>query len=154
MSRQQLILTLAVRLLQDEGEYIGQVYNGVLDSWIKGDKLDVTSFFISLFNAQHVSDINTSILRSLWLICWVIPWFVLLWYDVCWWTLWFGCGDVVWYAYAGWRLQPDITPPKPNHTVTPTRIVPEQYNPWNNSTNMSQAPEVVCINIRNMSSIK
>ena len=57
-------------------------------------------FLISLFNAQHVSDVNT------------------------------------------------------NHDVTPTHIVPEQYNPWNNSTNKSQAPEDGCINIRNMLSIK
>jgi len=28
-----------------------------------------TTFIISLFNAQHVSDVNTSILRSLRLIC-------------------------------------------------------------------------------------
>ena len=35
-----------------------------LDSWIKRDQLDVTCFIISLFNAQHVSDVNTSILRS------------------------------------------------------------------------------------------
>ena len=28
------------------------------------------------------------------------------------------------------------------------------YNPWNNSTNKSQAPEDACINIRNMLSIK
>jgi len=27
----------------------------------------------------------------------------------------------VWY--------PDTTPPQPNHNVTPTHIVPEQYNP-------------------------
>jgi len=33
------------------------------------DQLDVTSFVISLFNAQHVSGVNTSILRSLRLIC-------------------------------------------------------------------------------------
>ena len=26
-------------------------------------------------------------------------------------------------------LHPDITPPQPNHNVTPTHIVPEQYNP-------------------------
>ena len=32
------------------------------------DQLDVTCFIISLCNAQHVSDINTSILRSLRLI--------------------------------------------------------------------------------------
>ena len=36
-----------------------------LDSWIKRGQLDVTCFIISLFNAQHVSDVNTSILRSL-----------------------------------------------------------------------------------------
>jgi len=32
------------------------------------------TFFISLFNAQHVSDVNISILRSLRLICCVISW--------------------------------------------------------------------------------
>ena len=31
-----------------------------LDSWIKRDQLDVTCFIISLFTAQHVSDVNTS----------------------------------------------------------------------------------------------
>jgi len=35
-----------------------------LDSWIKTDQLDVTCFFILLFNAQRVSGVNTSILRS------------------------------------------------------------------------------------------
>jgi hypothetical protein len=33
------------------------------------------------------------------------------------------------------------TPPQPNHNVTPTHIVPEQYNSWNNSTYKWQAPE-------------
>ena len=61
--------------------------------------------FISLFNAQHVSGFNISILRSY-------------------------------------------------HNVTPTHIVPEQYNPWNNSTNKSQAPEDWYINTRNMLSMK
>ena len=55
---------------------------------------------------------------------------------------------------AGVVCYPDTTPPQPNHTVTPTRIEQEQYNPWNNSTNKSQAPEDGCINIRNMLSIK
>jgi len=32
------------------------------------DQLDVTCFIISIFTAQHVSDVNTSILRSLQLI--------------------------------------------------------------------------------------
>jgi len=58
-----------------------------------------------------------------------------------------GLAEVVWYPYAGFQ-------PKPNHNVTPTHIEPEQYNPWNNSTNKSQAPEDGCINIRNMLSIK
>jgi len=45
-------------------------------------------------------------------------------------TLWFGWGGVV----PGCRLKhyclhPDTTPPQPNHTVTPTHIKPEQYNP-------------------------
>ena len=49
-----------------------------IDSWIKRDQLDITCFIISLFNAQHVSDVNTSILRRLRLIFWVISWVVLL----------------------------------------------------------------------------
>jgi len=113
----------------------------VLSSWIKRDKLDATWFIISLFNAQHVSDINTFILRSFRLICSVVSWVVLLWFDACW------CYVVVW-------LHPDTTPLQPNHNVTPTHIESEQYNPWNNSTNKSQAPEGGCINIRNMLSIK
>ena len=34
-------------------------------SWIKIDQLDVTCFIVSLFNAQHVSNVSTSIFRSL-----------------------------------------------------------------------------------------
>ena len=66
-----------------------------LDSWVKWEQLDVTCFIISLFNAQHVSDVNTSILRSLRLICWIISWVVLLWFDVCW------CYVVVWFGWGG-----------------------------------------------------
>ena len=65
-----------------------------------------------------------------------------------------GLAGVVWYPYAGWSLHTDTTPPQPNHNVTPTYIKPQQYNPRNNSTNKSQAPEDGCINIRNMLSIK
>ena len=39
-----------------------------LDSWIKIDQLDVTSFIISLFTSQHVLNVSTSIFRSLRLI--------------------------------------------------------------------------------------
>ena len=93
---------------------------------------------------------SASILRTLWLICWVIPWVVLLWFDVCW------CYVGVWQGWCGIRMQAeaDTTPPQPNPNLTPTRIEPEQYNPWNNSTNKSQAPEDGCINIRNMLSSK
>jgi hypothetical protein len=119
-----------------------------LDSRIKRDQLDVTCFFVSLFNAQHVSDVNTSILRSLRLICRVISWVVLPWYDVCW------CYGVVRLGWCGIRMQAEALLSSPNHNVTPTHIVPQQYNPWNNSTSKSQAPEDGCTNIRNMLSIK
>ena len=69
-----------------------------LDNWLKRDQLDVTCFIISLFNAQHVSDVNTSILRSLRLICWVISWVVLFWFDVC------CCYVVVWLWWCGIRM--------------------------------------------------
>jgi len=35
------------------------------DSWIKIDQLDVTCFIFSPFTAQHISNISTSIFRSL-----------------------------------------------------------------------------------------
>jgi len=38
-------------------------------------------------------------------------------------------GWVVRYPDAGFSLHPDTAPPQPNHNVTPTRIVPEQYIP-------------------------
>ena len=73
--------------------------NLLTNCWIKRDQLDVTCFIISLFNAQHVSDVNTSILRSLRLILWVISWVVLLWFDVRW------CYVVVWLGWCGIRMQ-------------------------------------------------
>jgi hypothetical protein len=71
-----------------------------LDSWIKIDQLDVTCFIISLFTAQHVSDVSTSIFMSLWL---TVDLFHVLFcsgsmcVDV---TVWFGW--LVWYPYAAW----------------------------------------------------
>ena len=66
---------------------------------MKIDQLDIICFFISLFNAQHVSDVSTSIFRSLRLICWVISWVVLLWFDVCW------CYGVVRLVWCGTFMQ-------------------------------------------------
>ena len=82
-----------------------------LDSWIKRDQLDLTCFIISLFNAQHVSRVNTSILRSLRFICWVISWFVLLWFDVCW------CYVVVWLGWCGIRMEAPARIRIPHHTT-------------------------------------
>ena len=48
----------------------------LMNSWVKRDQLDATCFIITLFSAQHVSDVNTSILRSLRLIRWVTSWVV------------------------------------------------------------------------------
>jgi len=70
-----------------------------LDSWVKRDQLDVTCFIISLYNAQHVSGVNTSILRNLRLMCWVISWATLIWFDVCWSYV------VVWLWWCGIRMQ-------------------------------------------------
>ena len=108
--------------------------------WLKKER--PTCFIISLFNAQHVSDVNTSILRSLWLTCWVISWVLLL------------------------THKENSTTTRQRSSQHPQKhwgvgccgcwgfFVCEQYNPWNNSTNESQAPEDGCINIRNMLSIK
>ena len=66
-----------------------------VESWIKIDQLDVTCFIISLFTAQYVSNVSTSIFRSLRLI--VELFHVLhcsgsICVDV---TVWFGWGGVV-----------------------------------------------------------
>jgi hypothetical protein len=105
-----------------------------LDSWIKRDQLDVICFFISSFNTQHVSDDNTSILRSLRLICWVISRDALLWYEVCW------CYVVVWLGWCGTRMQVEAmfqpasgyhtTPAKPHRNTNTRRtraIQPMKY---------------------------
>ena len=106
------------------------------DSWIKLDQLDVTCFIISLFTAQHVLNVSTSIFRSLQLI--VHLFYVLycsgsMCVGV---TVWFGWGGVVSLCRLKlcFSLHKDTTPPQPNHTVTPTHIEPEQYNTWNKST--------------------
>ena len=53
--------------------------------------------------------------------------------------------DVVWLEWCGIRMQTEACIRIPHHssqttTLTSTHIEPEQYNPWNNSTNESQAP--------------
>jgi len=64
-----------------------------LDSWIKIDQLDVTCFIISLFTAQHVSNVSTSIFRSLRLVD--LSHGLYCSGSMC-------VGVTVWYPYAGW----------------------------------------------------
>ena len=98
-----------------------------LDSWIKRDQFDVTCFFISLFNVQHVSDVNTSMLMSLRLICWVISWVVLLWFDVCW------CYVVVCLGWCGIRMQAEaVLQPTSGYHTTPAK--PQRNSYQSNTT--------------------
>ena len=62
------------------------------------DQLDVTCFIISLFDAQRVPDVNTSILRSLRLICYFMGCIALV---RCVLVLRCGLAGVVWYRGAG-----------------------------------------------------
>jgi len=80
-----------------------------LDSWIKIDQLDVTSFIISLFTAQHVSNVSTSILRSLRLTVDLLNGLYCSGSMCVGDTLWFGWGGVVLYLDTGWSLHPDTT---------------------------------------------
>ena len=56
------------------------------DSWRIRDQLDVTSYYVSFhfFYAQHVSDINTSIIRSLRLFYCITTLVECSCFDVCW----------------------------------------------------------------------
>ena len=96
-----------------------------LDSSVKRVQLDATCLIITLFNAQHVSDVNTSILRSLRLIRWVTSWFISS--SMC-------VGVTLQCCYGGvvsvcrlkcFSLHTDTTPQQPNHNVTPTHIEPD-----------------------------
>jgi len=82
--------------------------------WVKRDKLDATHFIVTLFSAQHVSDINTSILRCVRLIRWVTSWVVSG--SMC-------VGVTLWFP--GVSLHTDTTPPQPDCNVTPTHIEPD-----------------------------
>jgi len=68
-------------------------------------------------------------------------------------TLWYGWGGVESLCRCE-TLHTNTTPPQPYHNVTPTHNESEQYNPCNNASNRSQAPEDGCINMRNILSSK
>jgi len=94
--------------------------SSISGTWIKRDQLDVTCFIISLFNVRLVSDVNTSILRSLRLICWVISCVVLLWFDMCW------CYVVVWLGWCGIRMQAEALVPQPTYGYHTTTAKPQR----------------------------
>jgi len=86
-------------ILLMRGTWLPETLENKIKRWIKIDQLDVTSFIISLISAQHVSNVSTSIFRSLRLICWVISCVVLHWFDVCW------CYGVVRLGWCGILMQ-------------------------------------------------
>jgi len=69
--------------------------------------------------AQHVSDINISIIRSLRIFCWITTLVYCAWFDVCW---SFGVAGSEWYPCCRLKLLQPATriPLQPNHTETPT----------------------------------
>ena len=94
-------------------------------SWIKRDQLDATCFITTLFSAQHVSDVNTSILRSLRLIRWVTSWVV--------------SGSKCVMLQCGYGVVVVLQPAYGYHTTIATlqhnNTLRTRYNPWSNSTN-------------------
>ena len=102
-------------------EVFVSLYTNDIAGWINRDRLDVTCFIISLFTAQHVSDVNTSILRSLRLTWWVISWVVLFWFGVCW------CYVVVWLGWCGIRMQAE-TVLQPAYGYNTTHEITQQIS--------------------------
>jgi len=74
-------------------------------SWRIRDQLDVTSYYVlfHFFYAQHVSDINTAIIRSLRLFYFITTLVVCYCFDVCW---SFGVAGLGWYPCS--RLKHNI----------------------------------------------
>ena len=99
-------------------------------SWRMKDQLDVTCYFISRLCAQHVSDINISIIRSLRL-CWWITTSVVL----------FSVRCVL--EHHEHHLKPAA--PKLQHTTNW-----EKDDRCGNSSTQSQAPDDGYMNVRNM----
>ena len=86
------------------------------DSWRIKDQLDVTCYFISLFCAEHISDINISIIRRLRLFCWITT-LVVLFLVRCF-------GVLVWLGWNGIRASAyntDTTPTRPHRNCNTHR---------------------------------
>ena len=105
------------------------------NSWKQKTNLKSLAILFHFLCAQHVSDINISIIGSLRLFCWITT-LVVLFLVRC--VLEFRCGWVgvvsVLQAYQEWylccRLKPATRIPlQPNHTETPTHIEPRTIPP-------------------------
>jgi len=73
--------------------------------------------------AQHVSDINISIIRSLWLFCWIATLVVCSCFDVCW---SFGVAGLEWYQCSRLKEKPAAacntdTTPTQTHQISNTQ---------------------------------
>ena len=122
------------------------------DSWRIRDQLDVANYYVlfHFFCAQHISDINTSIIRSLRLFYCITTLVVCSCFNVRW---SFGVAGLGWYPCS--RLRPATRiPPQPSHTETPTHIETRTHDQCGDTIEKSQAPDDGCINVRNMLSIK
>jgi len=110
-------------------------------------------FLFHVFYAQHVSDINTSIIRSLQLFYCITTLVVCSCFDVCW-SLgvagWGGIRVEVWNTASA--CYTGTTPT--SYTETPTHIETGSHNQCGDTTERSQAPDDGCINVRNMLSIE
>ena len=115
--------------------FIGPCIIVIVEEW-KTNMMSLAILFQFLC-AQHVSDINISIFRSLRLCCWITTLVVL--FSV-------HCVLEIWCA---WSLQNEHHP-KPAATNLQHTTNWEQGDRCGNSTTQSQAPEDGYINVRNM----
>ena len=85
----------------------------LLNYWIKIDHIDVTCFIISLFTARHVSNVSTSIFRSLRLI---VDLFHVMYCSgsMC-------VGVTVWFGWGGYHTTP--AEPHRNTNIQRTRAI-------------------------------
>ena len=97
------------------------------NSWKQKNNLMSLLFSFHFLYAQHVSDINISIIRSLWLFCWITTLVCVLVSMCVGVSLWLGWSGV---RVAGWSMLQPATwkPPQPNYTETPTHIETRTQN--------------------------
>ena len=127
--------------------FIGPCIIVIIEEW-KTNLMSLAILF-HLLSAQHVSDINISIIRSLRL-CWWITTSVVLFSVRCVLEIW--CG---WF-WVGFVLQASACSLQQGHYSNPATQNLQHTTNWEqddrcgNSSTQSQAPEDGYINVRNM----